>query len=126
MQQKQIRHDLESEPGIAIGIAEGMLSLEDIQKAAVGLWRQAALPSRILWDLRNASFDLTETEVRQLAEFTKQASPAGPQQAAFVVREGLAFGLIRMYEVHRQAPNARTMVFTEMEPAVKWLREELD
>jgi len=125
MQDKQIRHDLESERGIAIGVAEGHLTLPDIQEAAVGLWNKVAGPKvRILWDLRNAHFDLTETQIRQLAEFVKQTSPAGPQQAAFVVKEGVAYGLVRMYEAHRQAPNARTMVFTDMQPALDWLKEE--
>ncbi len=75
----------------------------------------------MLWDLREAQFDLSTTEVRFLAEFTKQHSPFSRLRMAFVVAGDLEFGLIRMFEVFRETEGVRTAVFEDMGEALGWL-----
>ena len=119
----KLRFDLESESDVAIGRASGPMTLVDMKTAAQSLWDRAGGPrGRILWDIREAEFDLTAEQVRELAEFVKQASPFSDLRTAFVVREGLQFGLVRMFEMMRETPGARVGVFTETPPALEWLR----
>jgi hypothetical protein len=117
-----IRLDLESVEGVAIGVARGSMTLEDIGAAAVALWQRVEGPrAHILWDLREARFDLSAAEVQELAVFVKNESPPGDLRTAFVVSGDLEFGLVRMFEALRDAPNSRTRAFREMEPALIWL-----
>jgi len=59
--------DLESVKGVAIGIVHGSLTLDEIRKSAATMWQLLEGPEiRILWDLRDARFNLTETDLRGL------------------------------------------------------------
>lgn len=120
-----VRLDLESQPGVAMGHASGPMTLDDMKEAARSLWRSVdGSRVRVLWDLREAQFDISANDVRELAEWVKQESPFDDLLTAFVVRPGLQFGLARMFEMLREKPGARTGVFTEAEPALAWLRSE--
>ena len=121
-----IRLDLESVPDVALGYASGPMSLDQIKDAARAVWARVEGPRvRALWDIRDAEFDISGTQVRELAEWVKQESTFEDMRTAFVVRHGLQFGLMRMYEVLREEPRAKTGVFTEREPALAWLRAEV-
>jgi hypothetical protein len=121
----KIHLDLDSEPGIVIGHASGSMTLADMRDAAHEAWARASGPrARFLWDIREAEFDLPADQVRELAEYAKRTSPFPDLRTAFVVREGLQFGLVRMFEVMRETPGARVRVFTEADPALDWLRSE--
>ena len=117
--------DLESVDGVAIGIAHGPLTLDEIKESAATMWRLVDGPDvRILWDLRDAHFDLAATEVRDLAEFVKRFAPSSALRTAFVVSRDLAFGLVRMFEVFREREGARTSVFRDKQQAVDWLTND--
>ena len=114
--------DLESIEGIAIGIAHGSLTLNEIEESAEAMWRVVRAPKiRILWDLRDARFDLSGTEVRGLAEFAKRLVSGAALRTAFVASRDLEFGLLRMFEVLREAKGARMSVFRDRERALEWL-----
>jgi hypothetical protein len=117
--------DLESVKGVAIGIVHGSLTLDEIRKSASTMWRLIEEPEiRILWDLRDAQFDLTETELRGAAEYFRSIARSTEFRAAFVVSDDLEFGLVRMFEVFRGTEGARTSTFRDKERAVEWLTND--
>ena len=114
--------DTDSVEGIVVGTASGPLTLEEIREAAAAVWSDVEGPRiRILWDVRDAQFTLSANEVRSLAEFAKQHSPFSNLRMAFVVARDLEFGLVRMFEVFREAESARTAVFRDRQQALGWL-----
>lgn len=114
--------DLESNDGIAIGIAHGSLTLDEIKESAAAMWRAVeASEVRMLWDLRDARFDLAQTAVRDLAEFVRRLVSVSNVRTAFVASRDLEFGLIRMFEALRDEEGVRTSVFRDRERAVEWL-----
>ena len=116
--------DFESIDGIVIGIAHGPLTLDEIKESAAAMWRAVGAPGvRILWDLRDARFNLAETEVHDLAEFVKGLVLVQAVRTAFVASGDLEFGLIRMFETRREVEGVRTSVFRDKERAVEWLNE---
>ena len=116
------RFEIDTRDGVSVGIARGALTLEQSQEAAVALWRRAPEPPlRVLWDLCEARFDLTPDEVRRLAEFIKENAPPGDLRTAFLVSGDLEFGLVRMFEVFRETPDAKAAAFRDRESALAWL-----
>ena len=114
--------DTDSVEGVVVGTVSGPLTLEDIREAAAAVWRDVEEPHiRMLWDLREAQFSLSTSEIRFLAEFTKQHSPFSRLRMAFVVARDLEFGLVRMFEVFRGTDGVRTAVFRDMGDALGWL-----
>ena len=119
--------DRDSVPGVAIAVVCGPLDLEDIRDATAEVWRRVSGPSaRILFDLREARFDLAPDEIPDLAEFVKQGSPYEDLRTAFIVAQDLEFGLLRMFEAFREAQGTRTAVFRNREEALAWLTREGD
>jgi hypothetical protein len=120
-----VRFDFESVEGVAVGIAHGPLTLDEIKESAATMWRLIEGPRiRLLWDLREASFDLGTAEVRDLAEVVKQLAPATEFRSAFVVSGDLEFGLVRMFEVYRQTKGTLTRVFRDKQQALDWLTND--
>ncbi|MEE8165626.1 MAG: hypothetical protein V3T64_08655 [Myxococcota bacterium] len=117
--------DLESVEGIAIGIAHGDLTLDEIEESAATMWRVVGGPEvRMLWDLRDARFDLAQAEVSDLAEYIKGLISGPAIRTAFVASRDLEFGLLRMFEMLREAKGVRTSVFRDKEHAIEWLRSD--
>jgi hypothetical protein len=117
--------DLESVEGIAIGIAHGDLTLDEIEKSAATMWQAVGGPAvRMLWDLRDARFDLTQAEVSDLAEHIKGFISGPAIRTCFVVSGDLEFGLLRMFEMLRAAKGVRTSVFRDKERAIEWLTQD--
>ncbi len=117
----------ERDPGtrITTAIARGPLSIADMREAAAKAWAGATEPSvRILWGLREAQFQLSATEVRQLAEFGRQQSPIAELRMAFLVSGDLEFGLVRMFGAHRENGKTQIGVFRDKDEAVGWLDEQ--
>ena len=119
--------DTDSVEGVVVGTASGTLTLKEIREAAAVVWRDVEGPRiRMLWDLRDAQFTLSSSEVRAVAEFAKLNSPFSDLRMAFVVARDLEFGLIRMFEVFRDNGKARTAVFRDRQEALAWLATEAD
>ena len=114
--------DLESVEGVSIGIAHGSLTLDEIEESAATMRRfVGGSEIRTLWDLRDAQFDLTSTEVRELADFARTLVSGATVRTAFVAPRDLEFGLLRMFEVLREAKGVQTSVFRDKERALEWL-----
>ena len=117
-----ITFDLDSVEGVVVGVAHGPLTLEEIKECIATMWRLHEGPAiRILWDLREAKFNLSASEVRDSAEFAKEHSPYGELRMAFVVAKDLEFGLLRMWEAFRDTESAQISVFRDKERALEWL-----
>lgn len=114
--------DRESVEGIAVVVAEGEFSLDELKRFAVEVWEAIEAPEpRLLWDLSGARFSLSGREIRDLAEYVKRWAPSRPLRAAFVVTRDLEYGLTRMFEAFRDAENADTSVFRDRGKALTWL-----
>ena len=117
-----VTFDLDSVKGVVVGVARGPLTLKEIKESAVSIRRQVEGPDiRILWDLRDARFDLSVDEVKDFAEFIKRHSPPGDLRTAFVVSTDREFGLVRMFEVFREVADTQTAVFRDKGRALEWL-----
>ena len=117
-----VTFDLDSTPGVAIGIGSGDLSIDESMAAAEDMWRLAQVRySRMLWDLRDARFRFDVAHVHQLGRFARRL--AGPQQTwvAFVVSTDLHYGLVRVFEAIRETEGVRTQVFRDKIAAIEWL-----
>jgi len=75
-----------------------------------------------LWDMR-AGLDLSNEEIDKIARHGK-AVWRTPSKAAVVAPNDLAFGLIRMFEVHREQEEHLTRAFRTEKEAIKWLKEQ--
>ena len=121
-----VAFDLESVEGIAVCSAHGPLTLDEIKQAATTMWLLIeGTQIRLLWDLRDAHFDLDTAEVRGLAEFVKGLAGSTALRSAFVVSRDLEFGLVRMFEVFRETEGVLTAVFRDKTRAVDWLANDV-
>lgn len=110
--------------GVIVAVLRGAVTIPQMLKAARESWRRAEGPRiRILWDMREARFDLSSGEVRELAEFAKRNAPAADLRTAFVAPQDLEFGLVRMFEVFRETPLASARAFRDVDSAMAWLGE---
>ena len=75
-----------------------------------------------LWDL-SAGLDLSDPQLRQIAEYGKNKLPASAK-VAIVAPQDLTFGITRVYEVYRKHEQLDFMVFRTEQEAIKWLKPE--
>ena len=114
--------DLESVEGVAVGVARGSLDLTEIKESMATLWSLASgREIRVLWDLRDAQFDLSAGDVLRLAEFAKQRAPFNNLRMAFLLTKDLEFGLVRMFEAFRETKDAQIGVFRDKKHASDWI-----
>ncbi len=115
--------DLNSVDGVAIGIARGRMDMKDLEIAVTTLWDAVeGSDLLLLWDLRDARFDVESEDVHAFAKFVQSTAPPERLRTALVVSTDLEFGLSRMFEVARATENAMTEVFRDMDRALDWLR----
>lgn len=108
--------------GRIIGTAEGHLVYEEIVEALRGQWSATDMAGRfVLWDLRRIEVDLEGEEIRRLADFVlKSQGDKRPARVALVAPDDLTFGLLRMYESHRDQTHTEVRVFREYDAADTW------
>lgn len=76
-----------------------------------------------LWDLTLIKFDFTMEEIKAIAEYGKKAF-IKPNKSAFLAKDDLAFGEMRMLEVYRgQKEFAESRAFRDLDEAFHWLNE---
>ncbi len=115
--------DLNSTDGVAIGIVRGRMDMKDLETAVTTLWGSVEGSDLfLLWDFRDARFDVDAKDVHAFAKFVRSTAPPGRLRTAIVVSTDLEFGLVRMFEVERATENAMTEVFRDMDQALSWLR----
>lgn len=73
-----------------------------------------------LWDI-DCGLNLTEHELRQVAEFGKEKNLPVGSRAAIVASTDLAYGLSRMYEAFSYEERVEHGVFRTEAEALEWL-----
>jgi len=117
--------DLKSVEGVAVGVAKGVLTLAEIKQSAATVWKTyGGQEARLLWDLREAEFNLSPSEIREWARYSRDGSPYSRVRIAFVVLRDLHFGLVSMFEVFRQADEVEMSVFRDFDEALEWLGQD--
>ncbi len=113
---------IEPETGIAIVTCSGVLRLNDAHEDAAALWKTPGWAGRsVVWDYREAQFDLSSSDIRDLAQFILQHQPATPpSKIAFVAGRDFDFGMSRMFEVFREDPGTAFRVFRDYDEAISW------
>ncbi len=116
-----------TEEGLVVLTATGKLTLAEVAVAYSQLLETAPDASRVLWDLTGATLD--EVPVNSLGESTPKLVQLGkgrrvPGRAAVVCRDGVDFGLVRMFLslVSEEEPRVEFEVFCDAhDEARAWL-----
>lgn len=113
---------VEPETGVAIICCSGVMGRADAEEGATALWRAPGWAGKsAIWDFRDARFDLSSAEVREMAQFILRHQPVPPpSRVAFVTGRDVDFGLARMYEAHREDSRTAFRVFRDYDEAVRW------
>ena len=113
---------IEPGTGTAIAACSGTLRRSDAEKGAATLWGTEGWSGRsAVWDFRDARFELTPSDVQEIARFILRGQPAKPpSRVAFVTPRDADFGMARMFEVFREDPRTEFRVFRSYEDAVQW------
>jgi hypothetical protein len=123
-----IKTHIEPDTGLRRHKVQGKFMLVDIRQTLEAIYSRPDFrpDANVLWDLREATPDLSAEDVRQLADFVaKNWGPEGKSKAAFVVSSDYQFGMSRMYEMllKSQSRNA-LMVFRDIDDAERWLADD--
>jgi hypothetical protein len=105
---------------------EGRLDIRDVQTT---ITQFRALPlyqpgMDRLWDLRQATLDITGEDVRQVVALLEQLPPATVVgKVAFVTASSVAYGLVRMLETYAELASlpSEAAVFRTLDEALAWL-----
>lgn len=116
--------EIEADTGMAIASCSGVLRLSDAQEGASALWKTPSWPGRsVVWDFREAQFEVSASDTRAMAEFILENQPATPPaKVAFVTQRAVDFGMARMFEAFREEPRTTFRVFRDYEEATCWAR----
>lgn len=116
--------EIEEPSGVAIVGSSGVLRLSDARRAAVELWGTSSWPGKaVVWDFREARFDISPRDVREIAAFIlENQREEPPARVAFVTPSDFDFGMSRMFEVFREDPLTSFRVFRDFDAAVVWAR----
>jgi len=115
---------IEAETGVAIATCSGILRTSDAKKGATALWKTPGWPGRsVVWDFREAQFDMSSSDTQNIAHFILTNQPAKPPlKVAFVVQRDFDFGMARVFEAHRHDPHTEFQVFRDYQEAICWAR----
>ena len=113
---------IEPKTGLGICTCSGILKIDDAINGAKSLWQtQDWLGKAAVWDFREAHFDMSSSEIEQLAQFILHHQPSiPPSKMAFVAQSDLEFGLSRVFEAYRQDERTDFRVFRDFEEALEW------
>ena len=110
------------ETGTAIATCSGILRLSDAQEGATALWKTPGWSGRsVVWDFREAKFDVSTSDIQKIAQFIVANQPATPPlKVAFVSPNDLEFGLARAFGTYREDQHTVFQVFRDYEEAIRW------
>lgn len=110
--------------GVAIMTGSGVLRVGDALEAVQASWNSPyGTHTAVLWDFHAAQFDLSTSQIREVADFILQNQPVPPpRKVAFVTKRELDFGLARMFEVFRESSVTEFRVYRDYEEALRWAR----
>jgi len=113
---------LEPGSGVVVGTCTGPLNAADARKGALAFWEKPEWNGRpVVWDFREAQFDIHAPEIRDVAQFIlDNQPPSPPPRVAFVTIRDVDFGLARIFEVYREHPATTFRVFRDFDEAMAW------
>lgn len=104
---------------------EGELTASDFIDAAQHNWSLCeAKQLHLLWDLRNASFDLDVAALHLLAEYAREHGPRNNRRMAFVVSTKLQHGIVRMFLSFFDRSREQMGLFRCKQRALDWLSQK--
>ena len=115
---------IEPETGMAIATCSGILRVSDAKEGATALWKTPGWSGRsVVWDFREAQFDVSSSDAQNIARFILTHQPATPpSKVAFVTQRDLDFGMARVFDAYRADPRTAFQVFRDHEEAICWAR----
>ena len=113
-------YSIDTVDGVTVVRFYKSLGIDEIRNAITDV-AQNHLSDLRLWDFSKAEINLTSSQIEQLAKYGK-AKFSIPSKVAIVAPEDLAFGLMRIYEVHREEDQAEIKVFRSEQDAWGWLK----
>ena len=120
----------ESEKGFIIMVVKGKPSPEEYKTAMDEITQSEQYPADInaLWDVREQDFSEVDTStLRHIIEISKQYPERGTSRVAFIVKNDLAFGMLRMYEIlsstEASESSQNIRVFRSYPESEEWLLE---
>ncbi len=116
-----------TEEGLVVLTATGKLTPADVASAYSQLLETAPNASRVLWDLRGAALDkLRVTELTEAAPMLVRIGKGRhvPSKSAVVCRDGVDFGVVRMFLgfVSEEEARVEFEVFCDATEARTWLK----
>jgi hypothetical protein len=118
------------EDGGIIVKGEGVLTGSEIKEINDIIYESPEKIEKILYQLGDftdvSDVSISNAEIEELAIQDMRAFKVNPNMfIALVAKEGLIFGLARMWEAFAYKPPFETMVFKKMDDAQQWIREKL-
>jgi hypothetical protein len=115
---------IEPKTGMAIVTCSGALQTNDAKEGATLLWKTPGWAGKsVVWDFREAKFDISSSDTRDIAQFIFSHQPETPPlKVAFVTHREVDFGMARMFAAYRQDDRTEFRVFRDYEEAVSWAR----
>ena len=124
-----IKHD--PKKGFLIITVTGQLSHEEYKAVMDEITQSDQYPANInaLWDVRDQDFQsVTSGTVKRIIEISKQYPERGSSHVAFIVKNDLAYGMLRMYELASSVEESDSpqnhRVFRDYSEGEKWLLHE--
>jgi len=110
---------------IAVVTCSGVLRANDARRGVEALWETPDWTGQpTVWDFRKAQFDLSSSEIRDVAQFVLQKQPIPPPtRVAFVTGRDVDFGMGRVFEAHRDDSRTEFRVFRDYDQAIRWAQE---
>jgi hypothetical protein len=107
---------------VVLGTGTGTLGYLEALEAAVSTWEHREWKGKsIVWDFRNAHFEMTGNSVREFADFVTKHQPLSrPPRVALVVGNEFNFGMARMFEAFREDLSTEVRVFHDYQDGVAW------
>lgn len=108
--------------GIAYVAMQGAISSNEMMQALDDLAEDGRFVSaKRLWDVRQASGDLTPGDIERLAHAATAKDTDKTSRVAIVASADFVFGMSRIFEAHRASAGVDVRVFREIETAERWL-----
>jgi len=115
---------IDPESGMGVVTCTQVLRFRDAKEAAEALWESSGWSGKaVVWDFRESRFDVSSTDIREVAEFILRFQPTPPpERVAWVTPRDVDFGLARMFEVFRDDAHTAFRVVRDFDEAVSWTR----
>jgi len=113
--------------GAVLTTARGIVSYAELLDHIAAKATKGLMARDELFDARDINLDLSLSEVKAIAERTKDALRSQPPgKIAIVTNNAFIYGLARAYALLSREDNPRCQLFQDVEGAHDWLRGEKD